>query len=246
MRPLNIQENIATLDEVKALTDRKLGAIESLARRILHRPASPAPTYFTEKQFHFDPDILKLRGDFYLDGYWQSEKYFANIDRLIAQEFTVKTPQTGRDKEVAEQMSSCDSVSLHIRRGSYLTPPHNTVIEPRPLTYYHRCVDRIAQTVKNPHFYIFSDDFQWVRNNLKLAYKTTFVDHNKSDKDYEDLRLISLCKHNIVANSTFSWWGAWLNKNPRKIVLSPAEWFKDTSLNTRDLTPESWVKISDV
>jgi hypothetical protein len=241
--PFNIQENFASPEEVMALTVRKLGITERAIRRVLRRSPKFAPTYIMEKHFYCDPDILNLPDGVYLDGYWQSEKYFADIAGIIRQEFTVKTPQTGKNKELAERMASCESVSLHIRRGSYTIPPYNSVHGTCSLDYYHRCVEYLSQKVKNPHFFIFSDEPEWARDNLKLHYPTTLVDHNSADKDYEDLRLMSQCKHHIIANSTFSWWGAWLNQNPEKIVLVPKRWFKSGDYDTKDLIPDKWIKV---
>ena len=243
--PFNIQENFASLEEVTALTVRKQGIVERVIRRVLHKPPKPAPTHIREKKrFHFNPDILNLSAGVYLDGSWQSEKYFADIETVIRQEFTVKTPQVGKDKELAEQMASCESVSLHIRRGDYVSDSHtNQILGPSDLDYYFRCVEYFTQTVKNPHFFIFSDEPEWARNNLKLSYPTTLVDHNEADKNYEDLRLMSQCRHNIIANSTFSWWGAWLGQNPKKIVLAPKRWFKSDDYNPKDLIPDKWIKV---
>jgi len=241
--PFNIQKNIASHEEVKALTDRKLGIVESLLRRSLHRPAAPASTYIAEKHFHFDPDILELKDGVYLDGYWQSEKYFINITEIIRRQFTVKTQQTGKDKEIAQHISSCDSVNLHIRRGSYLTFPHNNVHGACSMDYYFRCVEHLTGTIKHPHFFIFSDDPQWAYDNLKLSYPVTIIDHNGPEKDYEDLKMMTLCKHHIIANSTFSWWGAWLCKNPQKMIFAPQKWFIKDKPDTKDLIPEGWHKL---
>jgi len=111
------------------------------------------------------------------------------------------------------------------------------------LDYYERCVKLISKTVSDVHFYVFSDDRDWIVENLRFDYATTFVTHNDVNKGYEDLRLMSMCKHNIIANSSFSWWGAWLNANVNKIVLAPREWHKDESIDTHDLLPEGWISI---
>ena len=102
----------------------------------------------------------------------------------------------------------------------------------------------IAGKVADPHFFIFSDDPAWVRDNLVLKHKTTIIDHNDPKHGYEDLRLMSLCRHNIIANSSFSWWGAWLNSNPGKIIMAPARWLINPEIDTKDLLPESWLKVA--
>jgi len=134
---------------------------------------------------------------------------------------------------------------LHIRRGDYVHAPlANQFHGLCSLDYYQKAVNYIYQKIPDCHFYIFSDDHSWVCENFKLDYPVTMVDHNDADKDYEDLRLMSLCKYNIIANSSFSWWGAWLNANPEKIVLCPERWFNDLSLDIKDLMPDSWIRVS--
>lgn len=242
--PFNIQENFALPEEVATLTVRKRGIVERVMTRALRRPSKPAPTHIREKHFHFDPDILNLPDGVYLDGYWQSEKYFADIAGIIRQEFTVKTPQRGQDKELAERIASCESVSLHIRRGDYVynlqTNQAHGICD---LDYYFRCVEWLTQAVKKPHFFVFSDEPEWARDNLKLSYPTTLVDHNGADKDYEDLRLMSQCKHHIMANSAFSWWGAWLCTYPQKTVIAPQKWFNKADCDTSDLVLASWIRV---
>jgi hypothetical protein len=243
--PFNIQENFASPEEVAALGGQRRGIVERVVRRVLRKPVKSTPTYIREKRlFYFDADILKLPDGVYLHGSWQNERYFADIAGIIRQEFTVRTPPAGKDKELAEQIASCQSVSLSIRRGDYASKRHTKRVHGTcGLDYYYRCVEHLTQTVKNPHFFIFGDEPQWARDNLKLPYPTTFVDHNAEDKNYEDLRLLSRCKHNIIANSSFSWWGAWLNQDPEKIVLAPKRWFKSDAYDPRDLIPDKWIKV---
>jgi hypothetical protein len=243
MKPFNIQENIASNDEIESLKSRKLSVVQRLINKFLPAGLKFVPGYLTEKHFDFDPQILKLKNDVYLDGYWQSEKYFADIGEIVRREFTIKTLPEGKNQEVKESILSSESVSLHVRRGTYLLPQFNSVLEPCPLVYYEKCVKYISGIVDKPHFFIFSDDPEWVRENLILPYQSTYVDFNDGKNDFEDLRLMSLCKHNIIANSTFSWWGAWLNSNSKKIVLAPAKWFRDPKRKTKDLFPESWIKV---
>lgn len=241
-----IQEEFAAREEVEALTVRKQGFVECLIAKVIWRKPVAVPSYIREKQFHFDPAILNLSNNVYLDGYWQSEKYFAEIEDIIRKEFTVKTDQAGQNRKLAELIASSDSVSLHIRRGDYVSNPRtNKYHGICDMDYYSRCLEQLTETVKNPHFFIFSDERDWVSDNLKLPCPTTLVDHNGANKGYEDLRLISQCKHHIIANSSFSWWGAWLSDNSGKIVVAPKKWFADEKRNnqTYDLIPEGWTRI---
>jgi hypothetical protein len=238
----NIEANFATVSEIAAVAP-----IGRLGHALAKRWPKRWPRYVQEKHFHFDPDILKLPDGVYLKGFWQSEKYFSDIAETIRREFTVKASLSEEAREMSEPIASEQSVSLHIRRGDYVTSRsmkrHHGVCD---LDYYFRCVDYLKQLVKNAHFFIFSNDQQWARDNLKQLHPATFIDYNQYDKDYEDLWLMSQCKHNIITNSTFSWWGAWLNPGKDKIVLAPKQWFsKKDQLTTKmdDLFPPGWITL---
>jgi len=195
-----------------------------------------------EQHFHFDPRVLEVPDGVYLLGNWQTEKYFIDIENIIRKELTFRIPQMGKDKEISENIASCNSVSIHIRRGYSVTDVtgHHGVI---PLDYYNECMDRVARMVDNPQFFLFTDDPEWVVNNFRGHYPITFVLQNGIEKNYEDMRLMSQCKHHIIANSSFSWWGAWLNPRKDKIVFAPKSWFTKEDRNTKDLIPRSWFVV---
>lgn len=202
-------------------------------------------TYFKQKYFHFDPKVLKVSDDTYLDGSWQSEKYFEDIKGIIKQEFIFKKEPDSENREKINEMINSNSVSIHIRRGDYVYDKKNNEFHGVcSADYYHKAVCLIVKKINKAKFFIFSDDPEWVKNNFRLNYPFTIVSHNFSKRDYEDLRLMSLCHHNIIANSTFSWWGAWLNQNPDKIIIAPKEWFRSRELNAKDVIPKPWIKIS--
>ncbi|MCK4786728.1 MAG: alpha-1,2-fucosyltransferase [Desulfobacteraceae bacterium] len=187
--------------------------------------------YIKEEIRPFDERLLhlKVNGKVYLDGYWQSEEYFRDIESVIREDFKFVTKHTPENQELAEVISSCNAVSLHTRLIEYY--PNMEVVDPDDsrstrlaIDYYRRAINRIVDKVPNPHFFCFSDSHDWFKENLRnlgMDHPVTFVTHNKADEDYEDLWLMSLCKHHIIANSTFSWWGAWLSENPAKIVCMP-------------------------
>lgn len=190
-------------------------------------------------------DILKCGAAAYLEGYWQSEKYFKPVEDLIHKEFTFKNLASPENQKMADKIQGVTSVSLHIRRGDYASNPTTQAVHGlMPLSYYEKAIQELAQVVSNPHFFIFSDDTKWAGNNLKLKYPFTLVDHNTPDTDYEDLHLLSLCQHHIIANSTFSWWGAWLCNNPNKLIYAPAQWFKISTAKNFDIVPTGWKRIS--
>jgi hypothetical protein len=240
----NIKESFATPEEVQLLKESESGSLKKMFENLLRRPSKLEKTHIRETQYHFDPQILALPNSIYLDGYWQSEKYFADIADSIKNEFTVRLPQTGTNLELAQKISSCDSVSLHVRRGDYVTDAKtNTIHGTCDLEYYERCIENLVQKIHHPCFFIFSDDPDWAARNLKMAYPATFIGHNGPEKNYEDLRLMSQCRHHIIANSSFSWWGAWLGQHQETIVCAPKRWFNSPSFNTKDLLPQTWVRI---
>ena len=156
----------------------------------------------------------------------------------------LKVPLGSRNKELLSLIRTVNSVSLHIRRGDYVSNPDtNSALGTCSLEYYRHCIEHIASNVENPHFFLFSDDINWVRDNLKIKYPTTVVDGNSADTNYADLHLMSNCKHNIIANSSFSWWGAWLNNNPDKIIIAPKIWFANSPLTPKEIIPENWLKL---
>ena len=141
-------------------------------------------------------------------------------------------------------IQSSDAVAIHVRRGDYISNQNTTEFHGIcSLDYYHKAIDEIISKVNDPHFFVFSDDPEWTQENLKIDAPTTYVAHNSSDKNYEDLRLMSLCNHFIIANSSFSWWGAWLSRNESKIVIAPSRWFQDIKYNDSDRLPEEWKRI---
>ncbi len=241
-----IQERFATFEEMQAT--RRIGIGRRLAARLRGR-APRAAAHYVEKHFHFDPAVLTLPDGVCLDGYWQSEKYFADIAELIRREFTLRVPPTEQSRRLEAQIAATEAVSLHIRRGDYVTDPivvrkHGTL----PLDYYDRCIRAVEQIVAHPHFFVFSDEPRWARENLKLAHPATFVAHEPTEAtaDIEDLRLMGKCRHHIIANSSFSWWGAWLNPSAAKRVLAPKQWFTEealASMRVEDLFPPGWTTL---
>ncbi|MFK5997774.1 MAG: alpha-1,2-fucosyltransferase [Rhodobacterales bacterium] len=200
------------------------------------------PELVRESHLGFNQNIPQCGSDIYLHGYFQTEKYFAGIAKQLRQDLTIKTPPSAENKRWIEAIKSSNSVSLHVRRGDYITAKGgaHAVCDQ---AYYKRAINHIAAHCPKPEIFVFSDDPDWAQQNLDLGYKTRFSAHNDFTKHYEDMRLISHCKHNITANSTFSWWGSWLNDNPDKIVVAPKIWFGKTSMKNPDIIPDSWVRV---
>jgi Glycosyl transferase family 11 len=197
-----------------------------------------------EKHFHFDPEVLTAPKFSYLNGYWQTEKYFPAVSDRLRQEFQFRYLQDSKSRMLSDLIGQTSSVGLHIRRGDYLSNSANLEFHGLcGLDYFEQAIRQIGDRVNQPYFFIFSDEPEWARENLKLSYPTTIVDHNCGDHDYQDLRLMSQCQHQVIANSSFSWWAAWLNENPDKVVIAPSRWFNNAAIDTKDLIPSSWTRI---
>ena len=209
--------------------------------RIISKILDQCYLYIKQQDLYFNEKTLLKKGSIYLDGYWQSEKYFKEIRNVIVKDFTIKIEPDKRNKSMIKKIKNSNSICIHIRRGDYISNAKTNKFHGAcSLKYYYNAIEIIIKKVKNPTFYIFSDDYQWTKENLKLKYPTIYVNINSPKKGYEDLRLMLNCKHFIIANSSFSWWGAWLSDNPNKIVCAPKRWFK--SAYEGDIVPKSWIR----
>ncbi|MBC7490146.1 MAG: alpha-1,2-fucosyltransferase [Glaciimonas sp.] len=196
-----------------------------------------------EPQFKYWPGIKHVPNDCYMVGYWQSEKYFSESASQICADFTFRQSLVGQNEKLAQQINSVNAVSLHVRRGDYATNPQTTETHGLcTLDYYRHSIQYVAERVQQPNFFIFSDDIAWVRDNLNIPHQYQYVDCNQGEESYNDMRLMSMCNHHIIANSSFSWWGAWLNPKLDKIVVAPKNWFANQT-DASDLLPQSWVKL---
>lgn len=242
--PFHIIEDFASIKD-RRLIIRPSSSFKNFLNAINLKLTGNTPIFFKkELYFHFDPEVLALPDNIYLDGYYQSEKYFKDSELVIRREFTLKKPLDTVNEKMGKQISSCESVSVHVRRGDYISNPktnayHGTCLQ----EYYCQAIDMIKDRLDNPCFYYFSDDPTWVKENLNAKYPGTIIDFNGPDKDYEDMGLMKLCKYHITANSSFSWWGAWLSENRDKLVIAPKKWFNQPHLDTKDLIPSSWIQI---
>lgn len=204
----------------------------------------PDKNVITQKSaYMFDRKLFDV-SKYYYDGYFQNERFFKDIRAKLLSDFSLKEPLDEKNQAVLNEILNSNSVSLHVRRGDYVSlESANKFHGTCSLKYYEKAIKHIAKKAKNPkeslHLFLFSDDIEWVIKNLKIEYPYTVVDFNQN-KGWLDLNLMKHCKHNIIANSSFSWWGAWLNENPEKIVVAPKNW---TVKRVRcDIVPRNWVK----
>ena len=218
----NVQENFATPEEIA-----KMQLIEEF-------PVNGIPGSFI-------PNIFEVGDNKLLFGNWHSEKYFVDIADIIRSEFTLKKPLEKNSAAWREKILSAEcAVSVHVRHGDYLTCYSRNTRGVLPIRYYQVCIEELQKNFPNLTVFIFSDDLEWCKENLKFDVPTEFVEG--CEHSFEELYLMSLCKHNIIANSTFAWWGAWLNKNPNKKVFAPYTWHRGGFAGETVFT-EGWIKI---
>lgn len=191
-------------------------------------------TCIKEKSLRYNPKYARPVDNKYFQGYWQSEEYFKDAKEIIRKDFTFTKPLSPNAKEYADKIQSSNAVSLHIRRGDYIV---NNLYETDLAQYYKEAISKIKKEVKSPEFFIFSDDKEY---SAQVFEEFNIV---KGLESIEDMHLMSLCKHNIIANSSFSWWGAWLNPNPEKIVIAPKKWFTTKKLDSSTLIPDVWLRL---
>jgi len=244
----NIDLPEATRDEVHQFTGSNLVA------RYLNKKNNyfNCPNVFAQPHYHFYEDFFSLPVPIYLSGYWQSEKYFLNVSDALRKMITPSKPLDPKNADLVSTVQSCDSVAVHIRRSDYTQTGFFKTMD---LDYYRRAFEAIGKKISNPRYFIFSDDIAWSRQQLSDLKDVTFVDHNKGDHSFKDLLVMSACRNQVIANSTFSWWAAWLNPSANKTVIAPQTWFHNTWLakkepvypsryyNTRDLIPAGWIRL---
>lgn len=201
--------------------------------------------FLGEPHFRYWPALReRARQGGYLQGYWQSERYFASHAARIRSDFGFHDDVSGANQRIADAIGQRTAISVHVRRGDYVSNAKTLAVHGTcSPEYYHAAIEALLQRCPGARLFAFSDDPQWVSQVLQPRYPDlVLVDHNKGLDSYNDMRLMSMCQHHIIANSSFSWWGAWLNPSPDKMVIAPARWFAN-GLNTEDLVPEGWERM---
>ena len=221
---------------------RELGRI---GRRLHRLPRwLTGQTRIVEKAFPFDPSILTLDPPLHLAGNWQSERYFDPHAELIRAEFQLHDSFTPDRQAIADMLAERPLVSVHVRRGDYVSNAtanaYHGTCEPQ---WYAAAQEQLGQSLGNPEYMVFSDDPDWARANLTSFSSAVFVELKDDGRDEQDMHLMALCHHHIIANSSFSWWGAWLNPRADKTVIAPRNWFRTAQHDTRDLIPANWTRL---
>jgi hypothetical protein len=214
--------------------------------RIRRRLFGTAIASVREPAYTWNPVQLPAGKDVWLNGYWQSERYFAAYKKDLRAQFAVKAAVNGPNARLLKTIraAGAKACAVHVRRGDYVSSAlaartHGTVGP----DYYAAAVAKLRTKVKGAKLFVFSDDPAWARANLPFAAQASFVDANGPEAPEQDLRLMAACRHFVLANSSFSWWGAWLGEGPRSLVLAPLRWFKTPKLDPRDLLPARWERV---
>ena len=204
-----------------------------------------SPRFLRERGLGVNNSVLNAPDDVYLHGYFQSERYFSDCIATLRDDLRFLDPPDAQNAEWLDHIAEGPSVSVHLRRGDYISndkagATHATCDQ----AYYTAAIAEVVrQTGVSPRIFVFSDDPDWARDNLRFDFETHVAGHNGPDRPHDDMRLIAACDHNVIANSTFSWWGAWLNASPAKCVVAPKRWFGTAKLRNPDIIPERWTAI---
>ncbi|MEY3541828.1 MAG: hypothetical protein RLZZ204_640, partial [Bacteroidota bacterium] len=198
---------------------------------------------YKEKHFAYQSGFEKLGSNVYLKGYWQSERYFSTIANQVKDIFTLQPQCYSNILPLIEEIKRNESVSIHVRKGDYLLHPYSDYYASLESTYYNNALAALQENLPQLKLYVFTDDPKWVEENLALPQPFTLISGVQTRSMYEDFQAMLSCKYHIIANSSFSWWTAWLSARKGKKVVAPKEWFKSGPSDTADLIPKSWLTV---
>jgi len=243
---LDISAGLASPDDIARIRkSSKIKVVEKIKSKIRKKLKLSVPYIYKEPLCSYDDCFWSLPDNVYIGGNFISTKYFDGIKSILIKEFSVKSALSRTTEVMCESMNNSESVSIHVRRGDFASNPHTKEFHGLiDVDYYFRAMSYIESRISNPSYFLFSDDIGWARENIVSANPITFVDHVGQEDAYEDMHLMKNCKHNILANSGFGYWGAWLNENGQKIVVAPQKWFANDEVNALfDLIPKDWIRL---
>jgi hypothetical protein len=248
--PRELQLSLLNIKDIRFTDEafpKKLGKIGRFLQRFV--PTRPLVIY-QRNAFDFDPSLFKLKNtstrDLYLSGYWQAFPYIDLIREQLRKEFKTKSVISDSYQDYLRQIHSSESVMIHIRRGDYIHSPaaaqyHGTL----PIHYYQTAIQELLAIKPKAHLFIFSDDLVWAKEALGASEQKTYIEHSPSaDAATQELQLMFACKHHIIANSSLSWWGAWLKQDKSGLVFAPNRWINDQHLDLSNLLPAEWKRIA--
>ena len=188
-------------------------------------------------------DKLKINFPLYMRGYWQNERYFKDYSQDIRKIFSFRSEMNDQNLSTLEKILQGNSISMHVRRGDYITNPKAAAeLGLTPLSFFRSAISYMTRKVASPRFFVFSDDIDWARSNLNAGWPIEYIENNHGPFSFSDMQLMSQCRHHIITNSSFSWWGAWLNPDPEKVVIGPKKWFANPK-NLHNPCPPEWVLL---
>lgn len=235
-----LEQSFATQEDLDYFSGNSSGKFKRTLDRIF--PGIKRKVTLYESGHIFHSNFFSMPADTCLVGFWQSEKYFKKYEDQIRKDFTLLSPVPSSLHELHSRVKSTNSISLHVRRGDYVSLKTAADFHGTPgLSYYEKAIEYIRKEQDAGEIFVFSDDLDWCRHNLSFDLPVTFVQQNNGPE--WDMFLMSQSKHNIIANSSYSWWGAWLNQNPGKIVILPEYWYRNVKSNSIDITPEGWITV---
>lgn len=238
LQNLSDPPEVANLGEIDSFC--KLSAAKKLAEKIM--PFHKRSVY-KEKGAGFDSDFFNAAREVYIKGNRQSEKYFKPYEEEVRQKLRLSNKVIANVEHYGNNFRRQDTVALHIRRGDYLTQVALEWLGLLPLEYYQRALTTLCEKVDLKQAVVFSDDIEWVKQHLLLEIETIYASGSISHSSMEDFYLMSCCRHQVIANSTFSWWAAYLNEYPEKRIVAPNKWYNKTDINDKDLVPSEWIRL---
>lgn len=245
--PRNFELSIFNNSYIQA-SESEIGHFQQLSffDKIKKKLGFNYPKIYTEATFDFDEKALSVHLPVYLKGYFQSFKYLKGYENLIKNIFAFPIDKLDSvNEKLLLTIKQTNSISIHIRRGDYVNDKKTQGFHGNcSLEYYKEAIALLASKTNDISLFFFSDDTDWVKEQFdNLSYPKVFVANNTGENSWKDMCLMSFCRHNIIANSSFSWWAAWLNEHSDKIVVAPKKWFVDAQINTNDLIPNEWIRL---
>ena len=242
----NVVENFATEEEIKK-NKYPYGVVSKGWRWLSFKILRQHHVGWEPKTFSYLKQKVAQNKNVYIDGYWQSFKYFEDIKNVLVEDFSLKIPLEQTHPELIAQIISTNSVALSIRRTDYLWPQNLKTIGICSAGYYKKAIEFIAPKITDPTFFVITDDLDWAKQNIDFKnHPVVYVSElrkNNTINFHQEMMIMSKCKHNIIANSSFSWWPAWLYNNPDKIVIAPDIWFNNGTIKIDDIIPSTWIKL---
>ncbi|SDH63097.1 alpha-1,2-fucosyltransferase [Propionivibrio dicarboxylicus] len=239
LTPFRIEANLQSA--WPSLPTKAQSLISRLSRRWM--PRIMGVPVWREPHFHYAQDFAAIQSPVFLEGFWQSERYFKDVRQQLQSEFSLRDPMPPACQAVLDKIRACDALCIHVRRGDYLSNPIAAKVHGTCSTdYYRDGVSELSRKLKTPHAFVFSDEPDWARDSLTFDCPMTVVDINTPTDAHLDLLLMSACRHFVIANSSLSWWAAWIGEDENTTVIAPTRWFLTADKDTSDLLPDHWLK----